>query len=261
VGEGGKVAIHTNSSLYNQTSFARAFVNGFREHGICAEIVGRRGSAEIHITQGPHFAYDLWKGHPQVLHLDRCFYGDPATVVSLGWLKPDGSRNFGAPGREAKGVLPEIQKAKEYRGTAVVFGDYGTDPAELILAARKRFERVYYRPHPKDRRRVNAMTMDGDLDAVLRLCDVAIGFRTSALVAATLAGLYIVTTDDHHACKPVAFGFNEAERIGERKSWLRDLSWKQWTLAEINSGEFWSHLKCQSPLPLMLLQNPSSLRI
>ncbi len=261
MGDRRKVVIHTNPTLYNQTSFAAAFVSGFREHGIDAKIVGRNDVGDIHIVQGPHFAFNRWKHHPMVLHLDRCFYGDAATVVSLGWLNPDGSRNFAAPGREAKGVLPKIRPIKKYRGSALVFGDYGVDPLPLIEAARKRFERVYFRPHPEGGGCTGVMHLTGSLAGSLRLCDVAVGHRTSALVAAALAGLYIVTTDEHHACKPIAFGFDERERIGSREKWLAELSWKQWSLSEIKSGEFWSSLKCQSPLLPSQSQNQSSLQI
>ena len=261
MGDRRKVVIHTNPTLYNQTSFAAAFVSGFREHGIDAKIVGRNDVGDIHIVQGPHYAFARWKHHPMVLHLDRCFYGDAATVVSLGWLNPDGSRRFAAPAREPKGALPEIQPAKKYRGSAVVLGDYAADSGTLIEAARKRFERVYFKPHPQGATYPGVMNITGGLDGVFNLCDVAVGHRTSALVAAALAGLYIVTTDKHHACKPIAFGFDENERIGEREEWLAGLSWQQWSLSEIKSGEFWSSLKCQSPLLPSQSQNQSSLQI
>lgn len=234
------VVIHTNLHLANQIESAEWLRQGFAAHGIDAEITAdRQKRGDVQVVQGPWYALDYWTprsaDHP-VLWLDRCFYGDARFDLSIGWLRPDGSRDFvndGAAGE--KGLLPQLQPAKQARRSAVVFGDYGRDHAEDIYEARKRFDAVYYRPHPQDGSGVpKAMSLSGDLAAVFALGDVALGHSSTVLVQAAIEGLAVESTDPRHVVQQLN---------GSRERWLAWLSWAQWSHSEIMAGDAWEHLR------------------
>lgn len=65
--------------------------------------------------------------------------------------------------------------------------------------------------------------------------DVAIGYRTTALVTAALMGLRIDCRDP--------------ENIMARPDWLELLPWADWHYTEIESGEAWEHLLSSLSLP------------
>jgi len=229
------LVIHTNIGLENQRVCAAALKDGFAKHGIDAEVTPSiYKQADIHLIQGPWYAYKEWLGKPNVIWLDRCFYGCSKTVLSLGWLNPDGSRNFGDCDKPAKGELPELKPRKDYRGSCVVFGDYGRDmTAEIHLARTRHAGGLFFRPHPQDQTNPHrAMTLDCELSSVFEIADVAIGHGSTVLVDAKIAGLRVESTDWRHV-----INFE-----GDRETWLRQLSWKQWSLNEIRAGHFWEHL-------------------
>ena len=230
------VVVHTNPHLDNQRICGAALVEGFRACGVDArESYDRSDGGDFRVIQGPWWAYRDFLGVPGTLFLNRCFYGCPDTVLSIGWLNADGSRDFRNQGKtKPKGELPELQPRKEYRGSAVVFADYNHDGIEqLIQDVRSRHERVYFRPHPAQPRGASALPITGDLSACWQLCDVAVGHSSTALVEAKINGLRVETTDRNHVVKS----------DDDRQTWLTRLSWAQWSLDEIRSGAFWEHLQ------------------
>jgi len=228
------VVIHTNLGLENQRICGTALKQGFERHELQAEISPDiHKQADLHVIQGPWYAFKEWIGQPNVLWLDRCFYGCAKTVLSIGWLNPDGSRNFGGCDKPVKGQPPELQERKEYRGTCIVFGDYNRDMSEEIQLARKKHQRVYFRPHPAEHKNDSpVIALRGPLENVLDFADVAIGHSSTALIEAELHGLLVESTDPNHV----------VHHDGDRDKWLRQLSWKQWHLDEIRAGKFWEHL-------------------
>jgi hypothetical protein len=235
------VVIHTNMGLKNQTACAGWLHDGFKRHGINAVVTGSRTQqADVHVIQGPHYAYQEWVGKPNVLWLNRCFYGHHFYDLSLGWLLPDGSRDFCVWNADApNGDLPELQPMKERTGKracAVVFGDYGKDPAGMIREARNKYGRVYYHAHPADRHRQSpALSPDWTLEQIWDVADVAVGGQSTVLVEAAINGLQVETSDPRHVCAD----------IPDREQWLMDLSWAQWHYTQLASGDFWDHLCTQ----------------
>lgn len=229
------MVIHTNLNLPNQVETAGWLQEGFRRHGIDAEVTGDRyKSSTIHVVQGPWYCYDHWLGEPNVLWLDRCFYGHPRFDVSLGWLRPDGSRDFKNHGMAVpRASLPVLKKQKPTRRCAVVFADYGEDCKEKVKQARREYDSVFFRPHPADNKNdTPVMTLKGDLEAVWEIADVAIGHSSTVLVEAMINGLYVESSDPLHVCQGVT----------DREQWLTNLSWAQWDHEALKRGEFWEHL-------------------
>lgn len=204
------VKIHCNPALSHQLDHGKAFIAGFRRHGIAASITHDPAeSADVHIVSGPYFAKSKWLGHPNTILIDRCYYkGDPEHV-SIGWMNAQGGRDFVAgAGREP----PEI-KANATGHKSIFLADYdgNIEYADTI------------RHHP-----AKAASNTGLIEA-LRQHRVAIGYNTTALVTAALEGLDIICKSDTN--------------IMSRDNWLDLLPYADWSLAEVEAGDAWEHLR------------------
>lgn len=232
------VVIHTNLALDNQVETAGWLKAGFAVHGIDAEVTADKNKqADVRVIQGNWYAYReglaACKAGQRVLYLGRCFYGHPRWDISLGWLQPDGSRDFfNDCAADPKGTLPRVKRVKDDRRCAIIFGDYDRDHTAQVKQARLKYDSVFYKPHPAQRRETPVMSI-GDLDACWALGDVAIGHSSTVLVDAVINGLHVESSDPRH----VVHKLN-----GSREAWLAWLSWAQWNMTELCDGSFWSHL-------------------
>jgi hypothetical protein len=175
--------------------------------------VGREGSGDIHIVQGPHFAKDRWLNARTIL-LDRAYYKEEKTTdlpgmdyVSLGWLMPNGRRST----TEGEGRPPPEIGTNNGKGT-IFLADYGgpIEPADTV------------RRHPAEEKHTESLT------EVLSRHKTAIGYTTTALIKAALMGLDVVSRDPTH--------------ILNNPDWLTLLPYIDWHYTEIQSGEAWEHL-------------------
>ncbi|MDB4312002.1 hypothetical protein N9937_01100 [bacterium] len=229
------VVVHSNPRLLNQVESSQWLKAGFERHGIGAQITSDKWKgADIHVVQGPWYAYNEWLGQKNVLFLNCCFYGDRRFDLSVGWLRPDGTRDFKNHGMTVhNGILPELKPEKENRRCAVVFGDFGTDPTEQIIDAKGHYQTVYYRPHPaQTEKQPGVISLRSDLAGVWGLADVAIGGSSTVLVDAEINGLHVECSDPLHV----------VHHDGTREQWLTDLSWANWNYKQLIAGDFWEHL-------------------
>jgi hypothetical protein len=210
------IAIHINPAQPHQREHGEWFRSGFTRHGLRSEITSSpTQQADIHVVSGPHYAKHHWIGHPRTILLDVAYYHEEKTGqwnsmdwVSLGWMREDGGRRFRhGSGRNA----PEIEQQPTHGGT-IFLADYGgiVESADTV------------RRHPADE-----SPRDGLRDA-LRRHRTAIGYQTTALVTAALAGLEIVCKDKRN--------------ILSEPNWLALLPYADWHWSEIESGLAWDHL-------------------
>jgi len=132
--------------------------------------------------------------------------------VSIGWLRSDGGRHL----RVGSGrPVPFIESRPETGGT-IFLSDYGgkIEQADTV------------RRHPADE------APKETLRAALRRHRIAVGYRTTALVSAALAGLEIV-------CK-------DARNIMHELNWLELLPYTDWHWTEIENGKAFEHLEILS---------------
>lgn len=128
--------------------------------------------------------------------------------VSLGWLREDGGRRFMlGTGRES----PAIED-RPTEGGAIFLADYGgpIEPADTV------------RRHPAEEQHRETLRQ------ALRRHRTAVGYQTTALVTAALAGLEIVCKDPRN--------------ILAEPNWLELLPYADWHWSEIESGAAWEHL-------------------
>ena len=230
------VVIHSNPTLPNQIESSGWLKQGFERHGLNCEITADKykqlqlhDQPVIHVVQGPHYAYNEWIGKPNVIWLNRCFYGDSRFDLSIGWLNADGSRDFKNKNMSvANGELPELKPMKPQQQSAVVFADYGkvNQAQHWEVDARYEYFPVNLHFHPADMQNFRTLTDRWDR------CDVAIGGTSTVLVEAAINGLHVKSFDPLHVC----------QNMTDREQWLTDLSWAQWNHEQIMNGDFWNHL-------------------
>jgi hypothetical protein len=228
------IVIHSNPHLKNQIESSGWLKQGFERHGLDCEVTADRSKpADIHVVQGPWYAWQDWVGKDNVIWLDRCFYGDSRFDLSIGWLKPDGSRDFKNKNMvSANGELPKLKPPKPHQKSAVVFADYGKtiEASYWAVDAREKYFPVFTMWHPAN------MENFTTLADIWERCDVAIGGTSTVLVDAAINGLHIKQCDPLHVCAWMT--------ARTRYQWLIDLSWAQWNFETgIMTGDFWEHLQ------------------
>ena len=133
--------------------------------------------------------------------------------ISLGWLRPNGSRYFHiGEGRDK----PEIKERPDKDGT-IFLADYD-GPIE---------EADTVRLHPEHNGKSGPPPSETLYEALKRH-RTAIGYETSALVTAALEGLDVI-------CKGKI-------NIMLEPNWHDLLPYADWHYSEIQSGEAWEHL-------------------
>jgi len=229
--------VHYNPHVSHQTDFARAFANcGFKI------TTNRNEPADVHVIYGPHYCLHVWRKHTRVIYIDRAWWGHDESkpgdgYASIGWLNPDGSRRF-ATGTKPR-PKPEYESWKTRECSALILAGYDEDVSEVVFEAYKRFTTVNVRKHPANRTHAEV-----SLEDHIRLRDVIICNQGTAGFEAIIQGKPLICLNPQSELLPVACGTMDGELYrGDRDEWLHDMSYKQWSLAEIASGEVWQHLK------------------
>jgi len=222
------VVMHFNPSQAHQVKHAQALA----QHGVLA-VGSPEGDADVHIVSGPRYAMNRWRGHPNLICIDRAYYGDPE-YVQMFWLNPDGSRTYASG--EGQRYKPELKPWKTDECSALLLADYMQNIDLLIDPLCERFGTVTVRRHPAECRRV------ATLEEQLAEADVCIGHSSTALFEAVVMGVPVICTDPRNIVAEVSVaGFNQPLYRGERESWLHRVSWSQWNHDEF--GQALEHLR------------------
>lgn len=200
---GEKVCIHANPSLAHQKHWANGLKGAFVHHGFECDITynPKEKGADIHVVLGPHYAKKYHLNHETIL-LDRCYYrGDP-DHISLGWMLPCGGRRF----TEGEGREPPQVKKRQPGDRTIFLADYQGDIGGADTVRR----------HPAESKPTESLL------SALNRHDIAIGYKTTALVDAALLGLSVVSYDTSH--------------ILNQPNWLRLLPYADWAYNELNEA-------------------------
>ena len=193
----------------------------------------RDAGGDIHIVLGPHYAMAQWIGKPNVIRLDRCFYGDTTQCARVGWLHADGSQTF------ARGYTRPVPAVKDWRtngNTALILADWGQSVKSIVSEAQSYFSEVRVRLHP-----ANKQTSESLSDSIAR-ADAVIGTAGTAQIQAILDGVPTTCLDPRHIARPVTAHVIGDIIMPDRSAWLRDLAYAQWSHDEMKSGEAWEYL-------------------
>jgi hypothetical protein len=231
------IAIHCVTRFPHQLLSGNAMLAGMLAHG-------EQGAF---ITDDPHAAADWhvvlsngylkhWRDHDRCIWLDRCFYGHHRTSWSIAWLK-NGIRQWQRDCPDGR-PLPPMAPWRE-DGRALLLVDYEDDPPPVLDARAKALD-AKRRYHPRDKRACPCQP--GLLEDALAGIAVALGHTTTAMSAAALAGVALVTSDRDAMHAEIAAAPDEPIRRPDRTQWRRNLSWANWNEEEVARGDAWAYL-------------------
>jgi hypothetical protein len=195
------------------------------------------------------------QGH-QVLVMERGYLGDRFAWTSLGWNGLNGHAVFPQnddPSRFAKHF--SLKPWQEHGQYVLLCGQVPGDASlkgkdmmpwysDVAMKAANAYEMpVMFRPHPMAIYKGFKQTpkfcevIHGTLEGNLANAAVCIAYNSNTSVDAVIAGVPALTFDHGSMAWEVS-----AHRIGElhkphREAWAHRLAWKQWSLAEIQTGE------------------------
>lgn len=107
---------------------------------------------------------------------------------------------------------------------------------------------IVFRGHPRSElpHRVNeAIHLVGSFEDAMRDCWAVVVFNSTSAINAILAGVPAFVTGEGSMAGPVAnsdLRDIENPAMPERRQWLNDLAYAQWSLEEMARGDAWKHL-------------------
>lgn len=216
-----RVVMHFNPGLAHQVKHAQAFAAS----GVLG-VGSPDGEADIHIVSGPNFALNRWRGHPNLLVIDRAFYGDPE-YVQMFWLNPDGSRTYASG--DAPRFKPELKPWKTKERGALILADFNQDVSHLIGPVTHKFGWSSVRRHPAESGLKSGQEPEISLAEELEISEVCIGHSSTALFEAVVMGVPVICTDPRNIVAEVSVPSLDAPLFrGNREAWLHRVSYMQW---------------------------------
>ena len=220
--------------------------------------------SDVHVFWGLRRAWGrraLAAKKPSLI-IERGYLGDRLREwYALGWNGLNGAADFVnddvPPDRWETLWRPQMQPWRDGGDYALVIGQVPGDMAlrglgiyswaeRVALEARRRFGKVYFRPHPQDKRARDIQacpTMPGSLAEAFEGAEVVITYNSNTAVDAVMAGIPAV------ACGPGSMAHAVTSRgisaplfTGDREDWGRRIAYAQWNPTEIRDGTAWRHV-------------------
>jgi hypothetical protein len=237
---------------------------GFAKHGDVSHFTRRPDDSDVHMFWGTKRSYakQVIGLKKKVLVIERAYLGDRFQWFMLGFDGLNGFANFCNKEVEHDRWLKYwAHEMKPYDRTgdyALVIGQVqgdaslsGTDAykwaCQAVADARKKYNKVVYRPHPLERnkRKIEGAEYDtGSLADSLKNAKVVITFSSNTGVDAIMAGKSVVA---YNPCSMVydlaAHSVNEDFTFPDRSDWGRKIAYAQWLPHEIKDGTAWGHLR------------------
>lgn len=255
-----KTGIFTRGESSHSYKWEDAFANGLAEHGIYAEKY-KSGDRPTDITLGV-----LWGVHNRALTqhfkqnnidyvvLERGYIGDRTKWTSCGFNGLNGNADFvlqHADNKRLHLVRDYLQPARKKEGDYIlIMGQIASDASVKWIGWNDWLQTkcdelkkdsdlpIYYRPHPLDHGPFIPRGLEvkgGELQDAIDGAAGIVTLTSNTGVDAMLAGVPVVCD----APGSMIYGID----ITNRGQWLQNMSYCQWSIEEIESGETWSHLK------------------
>jgi hypothetical protein len=242
---------------------ARALASGLRLHGASVVITPSiEGETPIAACWGWKIGRRIAAQGRRVLVMELGYVGDRHGFTSLAWDGLNGRGNVpavedgGARWRRMFAADVAVMPWKKTGDCVVIMGQVPDDAsiagvdieswyAQAIVAARRFGLPVYFRKHPlADHAPAGVDRLGGPLAMALARAAVVITFNSNAGVDAVLAGVPTIACDAGSMVWSIAGqGLQAAPPRPDRDAWCARIAWRQWTRAEIESGEAWDFLR------------------
>lgn len=243
-----------------------ALMKGMRRHGV-RPFIGKKwkpSDADLAVLwswKRPDVTAAMLGSGRHVIIMERGFIQPRNEWVSLA---VDGFNNRGrfapAPdgGKRWERLFSHHMKPWQTGGDYVLLigqvpGDMALNGTDMVSWAQEQTNRlvklghrVAYRPHPElpTPCPLGATLSTGSLAGDLSGAERVVAFSSTTAVEAVLAGIPTVVCDEGSVAYPMASHSVEDPIIRpDRTIWAHDLAWRQWSLAELASGEAWAHVR------------------
>jgi hypothetical protein len=261
-----RAVIVANPVAHHQQGWGGAFRDGLARHGINAVMREDPAPADLLVLWGTRrqeaIAQQRRSGG-QVCILERGYIGDRHrwSSVSFGG-QLNGRAEFRGvttdPTRFEQNFAGMMKPWRRQEGYALLIGqvpgDMSIEGANISRWYRQMADdlqaagfKVRYRSHPvaddrgfRPEEIAGAPKINGSLADALTGASLVVTFNSNTAVESVLAGVPTIAADRGSMAYDVT-GRTVGDLVTpDRTEWAARLAWKQWTLEEIASGEFWA---------------------
>jgi hypothetical protein len=252
-----KVACLTYPKLRRYGRIASAMKSGIERHGDIAVICNydSKPSADVAVIYGwkqnrylkqyPHYIYADLGFWSRDTHYRMTVNGWGAESYVKAGLPSDRLESFGVsikPWNEGDEVLLVGSTQKSAIEHGYGYMQWESDMAKRLISMG---HKVAYRPKPNDIQKepIQGCRYDlGDISDSFRRAKLVVAHHSNVAVEALAAGIPV-----HCAIGAAAAMSTPIESIGERpegrEQFLADVAYLQWSLEEMERGDYWAHIK------------------
>lgn len=233
-------------------------------HGDEAHISQKPDDSDVHVFWGLRrpWGQKAMADGKRCLVIERAYLGDRFRWISMGFNGLNGHadfRNADVPDdRWHRHWSHQVRPWRDGGEYALVIGQVPGDAAlrglniynwcqQQVYAAKKRYGRVVFRPHPLAKQK---MQLDGAEYSERTLAEdmagaaVVITYNSNTAVDAVMAGVPAVAMDSGSMAYAVAsHSVDDALYTGDRSDWGRRIAYAQWLPEEVEDGTAWGHLR------------------
>ena len=264
-----KVGIFTRGEKTHSYKYEKAFAEGLIEHGhdvIFYKWADRPETIDLAVMwsiKNEALITHLKNLDTDFVVLERGYIGDRKKWTSCGFNGLNGRADFcndRSDGKRLKHVEKYMSTLRRVKGNGkyiIVMGQVPSDSSvkhlkigfgKWVYSAYKALDPmgwwVYYRPHPLDKEPYipkGMKVIEGDLDKVIRDAHFVATFNSNSGVDSILAGVPCAVSDEGSMVWDLRADIDNP-KVPDRYQWLKDMSYTQWTIEEMSSGETWKHL-------------------
>lgn len=266
-----QVGIFTRGEDSHSYKYEDAFAKGLVQYDIYAEKY-KPGDRPLDINLGVVWGVNnrsliehFIKNHIDYLVLERGYIGDRMEYTSCGFNGLNGRADFVSKNVDDKRIYHierYIQPPRKSRGEYILInGQIASDASVKAIGFNKWLQethssiakitdrKVYYRPHPLDVEPFipdGLDVIDGNLQDAMGNAHCVVTLNSNSAVDATVAGIPSITMDKGSmAYKVTKHQISDIIncKVLHRNNWLREMSYCQWTINEMRSGQAWNHLR------------------
>lgn len=268
-----KVGIFTRGMETHSYKYEQAFANGLKAHGHTVldypwnSEPGNIDLAVIWSIKNIRLITYFKERNINYVVLERGYIGDREKWTSCGFNGLNGHADFcnkDSDDKRLHHVKKYMKPIREEKGDyIVIMGQVSGDSSVKYIGFNNWLDkiykeirhegrgRLYYRPHPLEKEPYipeGLEVIKGSLKQVICNAHCVATLNSNSGVDAILAGVPVFADDEGSMVRDLRMGIFDSistPYIPEerRNQWLKDMSYTQWTIEEMELGETWDHLK------------------
>ena len=261
-----KIGVFTRGKESHSYKYEKAFRDGLIEHGhdvTFYDWTDRPETIDMAVMWGINneaLIEHLKNKNVDYVVLERGYIGDREKWTSCGFNGLNGHADFCNENSDDKRLVHVEKyfkherkcKVKTLTGYTLIIGQVPSDASVKHVGFNKWLQRaydqavrydshyydIYYRPHPLEKEPFvpeGLKVLEGSLGDALKGAVLVVTLNSNTGVDAMMLGVNV-------SCHDKGSMIYDVPLVG-RGQWLKDMSYTQWTIEEMASGETWGHLK------------------